>query len=648
MSYRFVLLIFYVLNCFKLSAQPKVPPLERLATLNVTDESISSILTTVASQTQVKFSYNPASIPAQQKANIQCTGKPVRYILSALFTNQVIYKQKSDFIILTPKPIVKTKVQKHVLISGYIYTAAGDKLTTATVLSEDKRIASVTNQYGYFQMNIAPEQLPIDLKIVKENFPDTIIHLTKENALLEVSLPAANSAPRDTSFIKKQLSETGKFFGELFVNTETQSTMRNLKDTLFTRVQFSLIPYVSTNKLLAGNTINDFSINLLAGYSQGIRKAEVGGLFNIDRGDVSYFQAAGLCNLVKGTTTGGQFAGIANFNSGKGKGIRAAGLINAGNHMEGIQLAGWFNISANSKHILQGLHNITNDTVTGIEVAGLANMNSGYFYGIRLGGLYNLGNSMRGIQAGGLFNTNIGTFEGIQTAGLFNVNRETSSGVQLAGLFNSNFSSAKHISVSGLANFNFDHTEGVQVSSILNYSHSVKGVQLALFNFSDTCDGIPIGLASFVRRGYHKIEVYGDEVLYTQLAFRTGVQRFHTIFMAGVDMTRRIDGLWSLGYGVGSYSPISEKWMQGIDATVQWMAQNANMLESTAALGAATYSVERIVTPHFSVAFGPSVKFFYAQQSLSNILVPYSIWSSSDGAYDMRVWVGGKLSFKFL
>ncbi|MES2559093.1 MAG: hypothetical protein V4590_05100 [Bacteroidota bacterium] len=629
-------------------AQSSIPALERTVSIDVNNETISTILQSIAAQTHVKFSYSPTVIPSQQKTTFRCNKKPIRVVLSLLFKDEINWKQKGDFIILTPKPAVKTKAQKHVTISGYVYTAGGDKLSTVSIVSEGTRSAAVTNQYGYFTLDVSPEQLPLAVKIVKENYPDTTIHLTKENTMVDVSLPPkADSTKTDSSLFRKQLVSTGKFFGQLFVNDATQSTMRNFKDTLFTKVQFSFIPYISTNKLLSGNTINDVSINILAGYSQGIRVAEIGGLFNIDRGDVKSFQAAGLCNLVSGNNSGAQLAGIANINGGRVDGMRAAGLVNIGHHIKGTQLAGWFNINANFRDGFCNYKSLTNDTVIGVQAAGFANMNSGYANGVRLGGLYNIGNTMNGVQVAGLFNTQIGYFHGVQVAGLFNATRDTSSGVQVAGLFNVNGRSANHVSIAGLANFNLAQTRGLQLTSIVNYTRSLKGVQIALLNFSDSCEGTPIGLINFAAKGYHKVEVFGDEVLYTQLALRTGVLHLHNIFIAGVDMTRRVDALWSLGYGLGSYKRLNEKWLFGTDVTVQLLIQNEPITDASATMGAVFVALERTYSQKFSIAFGPSFKFFHGREGLSNILAPYSVLPISDGLNAFKMWAGAKVSFRF-
>lgn len=647
---RCVCIFLLVLCAVPALAQSRIPALERTVSIDISNETIGTILSSIAAQTQVKFAYSPSAIPAQQKTSLRCNKKPIRVVLSLLFKEEVNWKQKGDFIILTPRPTVKTKAQKHITISGYVSAAGGDKLSTASIISEGTHAAAVTNQYGYFTLNVLPAQLPLDVKIVKENYPDTTLHLTKENTLVDVSLPSGiDSNKADTSLFRKHLAATGNFFGQLFVNDATRSTMRNLKDTLFTKVQFSFIPYISTNKLLSGNTINDISINILAGYSQGIRVAEVGGLFNIDRGDVKSFQAAGLCNLVSGNTSGGQFAGIANINAGSGNGVRAAGLFNLGHHMNGIQLAGLFNLNANFKDALHNIRYITNDSVTGIQVAGLANMNSGYAQGIRLAGLYNLGYNMEGVQVAGLFNTQAGYFHGVQLAGLFNATRDTSCGVQLAGLFNTNMHNTKHISIAGLANINLAQTEGVQITSIVNYSRSIKGTQIALLNFSDTCEGTPIGLINFSTKGYHKIEVFADEVLYTQLALRTGVLHLHNIFIAGVDMTRRVDALWSLGYGLGSYRKLTEKWLMGADLTAQFLIQHEALQNASGMMGTFFLAFERTYTQKFSVALGPTFKIMGARRSLSDLIVPYTIYDEgfNDSDSGLKMWAGAKVSFKF-
>ena len=79
---------------------------------------------------------------------------------------------------------------------------------------------------------------------------------------------------------------------------ESEPNVQNISDTLYRDIQISLLPFVGSNNGLSGNTINNYSINMLGGYSLGTRQIELGFFFNIDRGDVSWLQIGGVGNLV--------------------------------------------------------------------------------------------------------------------------------------------------------------------------------------------------------------------------------------------------------------------------------------------------------------------------------------------------------------
>jgi hypothetical protein len=686
LTYQFLLLSFFVL------AQNKtIPALEREVSLKASDEPASSVLNKIATQTGIKFSYSPTTIPVEKRISLTVKKKPVRTVLRIVFGDGIQYKQKGDFIILTSKtiPAVEATI-KEITISGYVYDENGDKLTSASILSKSEHLSAVTNKYGYYKMSVPVNRFPVKIKIEKEHYIDTILTISSNQTdvdiiltvprkvqpqvqpivpviLLQDTPEAAVTAidtialSTDTATIDTSQKQTFKKALEniFFVSDETRANIRNIKDTLFTKVQFSLIPYVSTNKLLAGNTVNEVSFNLLAGYSQGVKIAEFGGLVNVDRGDVQYFQGAGLMNVVGGNVKGAQMAGMMNINAGSGEGFRSAGLMNIGNNMDGVQLAGLINISADYKsgYTKRSLRGLAYSKVKGIQAAGLLNVNAGTVEGISLAGLYNAAYNTTGVQCAGLINGNLGYMHGVQAAGLINITVDTSTGVHLAGMLNMNGRRSEGIHIAGFSNITLGDVEGVQIASMLNIARNMKGMQLALFNFSDTCVGVPIGLMSLSRRGYHKIEVFGDEVINTQMAFRTGVPYFHNIFTAGIDMTRRADGLWCFGYGFGSTIPFNDKWKFTADALSQVILIKDRIDESPQLISL-FIGTERAFGKRFSIAFGPVGRLMISEGAnnpdseytrLNSKLVPYSFYDKThDNGNRVQMWVGGKLSLKFL
>ena len=88
--------------------------------------------------------------------------------------------------------------------------------------------------------------------------------------------------------------------------------------------------------------------------------------------------------------------------------------------------------------------------------------------------------------------------------------------------------------IAAMTNFATAKLSGSQISAFYNHGRNVRGTQIGLFNYADTLGGVPIGLISFVKTGYHKLEISADEIFHANLAFRTGVSKFYNILSAGI------------------------------------------------------------------------------------------------------------------
>jgi hypothetical protein len=148
--------------------------------------------------------------------------------------------------------------------------------------------------------------------------------------------------------------------------------------------QFTFLPPLSTNGWQNSRTVNNVSVNLLAGYSAGVDGIELGSLVNVVRDSVHGFQAAGLVNATGGNVNGIQMAGLINAVAGSATGWQAAGLINA------VMKPSTLTQSA-------GLLNIAPTEIHGVQMAGLLNV-GGKVYGVQLAGLINIADSVDGIS----------------------------------------------------------------------------------------------------------------------------------------------------------------------------------------------------------------------------------------------------------
>lgn len=396
-------------NCIK--AQ-KTPYLERLVTLTASKQTVAELFKTISAQTSVIFSYSQPFNDKQQLSLI-CKNRPLRLVIAEILkSSNCSYKTKDKYIIITcdNKPIIPTSK-----IRGYIYSAYDSLIVPqASIYIKKDKHSAVTNNFGFFELTFSNKFENVAISVAKENYCDTTIKLTNKSTqeitiylypkdklkhsiiTINPSTTIDSSAIQKTDTIIKTLSKTSISESRF---SKFKNNFKNISDTLFSNFSASFLPFISTNRLLSVNTINKYSLNILAGYSKGIDVIEIGGLLNVDNGDVKYVQIGGLGNCVFGDVTGVQVAGLTNINSKKTEGVQIAGIVNINSmNVKGLQIGGITNLNKNNTKGMQiaGIYNQTK-SIKGVQIAGIANY-SDTTNGFQLAGLVNKTNYLKGAQ----------------------------------------------------------------------------------------------------------------------------------------------------------------------------------------------------------------------------------------------------------
>ena len=604
----FLLTLIFGVHSHVTHAQAKqVPLLERTLTLNVDNKKAVDVFADIEKQTGCSFSYNAALIPETRLVSVHANKRSTREVLDKMFTGEIHYKTKGNYIILTKAP-AKPKV-----IAGYVENAKGEKVAGASVYDESTMASATTNEYGYYEMKIKRDNPTMRLSVSKSNYSDTVIPLqpsapTLQNIVIEEQKDTTLShiARTVADSLRSKWNSASDWTVEQFARNKN---VENISDTIYRDFQFSFVPFVGTNGRLSGNTVSDWSFNVLGGYNRGVRKGELAGLFNIDREDVSYGQIAGLANLVGGNVHG----------------MQMGGLLNAD---------------------LQD--------VKGLQIGGLVNFNLGTF---------------EGVQMGGLINFNRKESHATHFAGLINVTTGNSRGAAFAGILNSHLGNYKGAQFAGLINLASGEINGAQIAGLVNVAKTVKGTQIGFLNISDSLSGIPIGFISYVHKGYHKLEVSSNDLFYLNASLRTGVNQFYNIINVGIQPKQRIDtnSVWTYGYGIGTAPKINRWLFLNIDLTGNTIMQKKTY--STDGTGD-DYLVERKAWESFNLDnqlyLGAEVRLtkkialtggalVHCYLTDRDVLYP-SIYDGghphyiSEGTYDevnMKVWVGWKVGVRF-
>jgi CarboxypepD_reg-like domain len=406
------LIIFLFFQKITLFAQSPYAILERPISVNFLNTPLKEALNVVAQAGRFQFSYNARILDLKKKITLLTNGMTVRETLVQILGDNYTYQQSGEYL------IIKTRNKPQKILSGYISDAkTGKKVKNVTVYDAKTLRSTTTDENGFYSLKVTDRSTVVVAQLA---YKDTILQITEGSPRFVKLALDLKSEPKP---VEKGIN-WGKLpnkLADVFISTLQKLNNANVSDSFHRRFQMSILPYIGTNHKMSGNVINDFSLNIISGYSKGNRYAEVAGLGNFTRGDVRGLQAAGAFNIVKGNVKGVQYSGIFNHVTDTLKGL--------------MQWGGIWNFAYQTKAF--------NQTAGSVNVAVKGTLNT------QFSSITNIADTIKGMQVTGIYNY-----------------AKIVKGVQMAAILNQ----AKIV-------------KGVQIG-IFNYADSLDGVQLGVFNFS--------------------------------------------------------------------------------------------------------------------------------------------------------------------
>jgi len=562
-------------------------------------QPIRVLFSQIEQQTELKFSYNSNILNADSIITYSAH-KTVKKVISEVFDRRIQSKIIGTHIILVhSKKIEKQYDKDHpdfTEFSGTILNAITRKpIYQASIYNISSRTTVLSDSKGHFSITIEKGSNK-NFNIAKSGFQDIIVSVNvREENHLEILLKPLHPKLTVTSKPTQNatIQENPNFVLKM-VPSEGLIAVENLQNVEEKRVgQVSFIPTIGTHMEASGIIDNNFSLNVLGGYNGGVDGIEIGGLFNILNRNMEGLQIAGLVNVVQGHTSGMQVAGIVNKNK---------------KNVTGFQVG--------------GISNFLSDSIHGMQVAGISNIVNGRVNGFQVAGIHNhVTEDVNGVQVGGIINWVQDSIVGMQIAGISNVANGKMNGLQVSGIHNLSTKNIVGGQISGITNQALSEMHGIQLS-LINYAKMNSGLQLGLINIADTSNGIALGLFNYIKDGYHPIEIFRNEVLYTNLAFKSGMDYFYMTYTAGF----RSSEPHILGIGLGVGSKINTwKWLsfsldltstfineQEFDNEYDWQLNLLNRFDLTIDLN----------IKKFSIIFGPSINGHVSQlQNSSGIFI---------------------------
>jgi hypothetical protein len=409
-------LLFYCLSFGTVARAQSL--LQKTVHIDVRNKRLADVLTTIGKQGNFYFSYNSNILRKDSLVNVLAKGKTVKQVLVSLLGNSYQYSETDKYII-----IHTDDREKSYCISGYITDGTtGGPLEDASVFERNQLASAITGKDGYFRLHLKDKgRYPTaEITITKGFYTDTNISLIKgfDQELALNLIPQTYSLPDMVITQHSKMERT--WLGRLLVSSKLRTQNLNLGKFFVDKpYQFSLIPGVGTHGKMTGQVDNDFSFNLLGGYTAGVKGFEMGGIFNINKKDAEYVQVAGMFNVVAGSSKGVQLGGFSNYVEKNVQGVQASGFLNKAGSVQGAQLAGFFNAAFDSLEGAQvaGFINIAESA--NVQTAGFINV-AQHISGIQIAGFINVAEEVNGMQLAGFINV-AGKVKGVQMAGFINV-----------------------------------------------------------------------------------------------------------------------------------------------------------------------------------------------------------------------------------
>lgn len=290
-------------------------------------------------------------------------------------------------------------------------------------------------------------------------------------------------------------------------------------------------------------------------------------------------------------------------------------LYNVNTHLtSGVQFAGIVNYSGKAQSAFQiaGVTNIATRGNVATQFSGVANIAKNVD-GLQFSGVANIAKNVDGVQFSGVTNT-AKNIDGLQFAGVANI--------------------AKNV-------------DGLQLGGVINIAKNVGGVQIGLINYSDTNDGLPIGLINIVKHGgKHELEVSFSEALNTAVSFKLGTDKLYTIFSGGVNyLNKPVE--YAAGLGLGTHVNWKKGWGNQIELIGYSLTEKGSFENHcTNLLTQLKLTISKDISKKFKLFAGPVVNMTISDYRdpetgvLGSSLSPWSMWKNNSKDTRLNAWIG--------
>ena len=373
---------------------------QQFLTLTFENEPLLDALDRLDKVTDQQLSYNPKVLPNEALINASFEHASAESILSVMLGPGYEFKQIGVYLIIQKKIPVRKQKGTYEIKGGIRDASTGQELQDVSIYEVNTLQSTLSDESGAFELKADTEFEEATFVISKRFYQDTIIRMSKARVLSEPIVLQEEKKVQFGEAIRERVKVYSNGLAKFFTSKRVRQNAQNINFVDTRWAQISLVPSIGTNRKLSSQVRNKISLNLISGYSYGVRGVELGGVYNISREEVRGVQVGGFGNAVGGEV----------------KGLQMSGFINTTrDYVEGAQIGGFINIAS--------------DSVSGFQMGGFSNITKD-MSGLQIAGFNNHTRDMSGFQLSGFINTSL-DIDGFQLAGFINKAKEV-RGFQLS------------------------------------------------------------------------------------------------------------------------------------------------------------------------------------------------------------------------
>lgn len=370
---------------------------DQTLTISFQNESLQDALSKLDEATEQQLAYNPQILPNDLVLNQRFESQTTEAILTEILGLDYQLKSIGNYVIIQKAPLPKSEKTTFQL-SGGVQDITGAQLSDVSVYEINSLQSTLTNPAGEFDLLAETKLAEATFVISKKDYKDTIIRVSQLQKIEGPIVLEKEKKTKQTKPIRERVRTFSTGLAKFFTSNKVRKNAQNvnLVDTRF--AQLSFIPSIGTNRKLSSQIKNKASINMIAGYAYGVRGAEIGGVYNIDREEVRGVQIGGFGNTVGGEVLGLQMGGFINTTKDYVKGAQIAGFLNvASDSVNGFQMGGFTNLTKEMRGVqIAGFNNHTRNTA-GFQLSGFINTTK-EMDGFQLAGFINVAKEVKGFQ----------------------------------------------------------------------------------------------------------------------------------------------------------------------------------------------------------------------------------------------------------